>query len=95
MKIARMLPGVVMLVSGAAAEAGDSVLTDQNDDSTSRMLQAYKKEQVSCGVVGRELECISAQFEFELAVEHPDARQETGCASGTDCETAPANFWGM
>ena len=95
MKIARMLPVLVMLVSGLAAEAGDIVLTDQNDDYTSRMLQAYKKEQVSCGVVGKELECISAEFELEQAAEHLDALQQPGCASGTDCEAAPPGFWGM
>ena len=95
MKIAKMLPGLVMLVSGTAAGAGDPVLTDQYDDSTSRMLQAYKTEQESCGVPGKELECISAQFQFELAAGQLDARQKSGCASGTDCETAPTNFWGM
>jgi hypothetical protein len=95
MKIARMLPGLVMLVSGTVAEAGDVVLTDQYDDSTSRMLQAYKKEQASCGMPGKELECISAQFELEQAAEHLDALQQPGCISSTDCEAAPAGFWGM
>ncbi len=95
MKIARMLPGLVMLVLGTAAGAGDSVLTDQYDDDPGRMLQAYKKEQVSCGVVGRELECITAQFELELAAERLDIQQVHGCTSGTDCEATPADFWGM
>ena len=95
MKIARMLLGLVMLVSWSAAGAGDIVLTDQYDDYTSRMLQAYKKEQASCGVAGRELECLSAQYELELAAEHLDALQGRGCAGGDDCESGPANFWGM
>jgi hypothetical protein len=95
MKITRMLPGLVMLVSGTAAEASDSVLTDQYDDYASRMLQAYKMEQASCGAVGRELECLSAQFELEQAAERLDTLQEHGCASGTDCEAVPADFWGM
>jgi hypothetical protein len=90
-----MLTVLVMLVSGFTAEAGDIVLTDQNDDYTSKMLQAYKKEQVSCGVAGRELECISAEFELEQAAEHLDALQQPGCASDTDCEAAPPGFWGM
>jgi hypothetical protein len=94
MKIASMLPGLMMLVSWTPAGAGDIVLPDQYDDYTSRMLQAYKKEQASCGVTGRELECISARFELELAAEHLDAPQQPGCAGGADCEAAPANFWG-
>ena len=95
MKIAKMLQGLVMLVAGTTAGAGDRVLTDQYEDHTSRMLQAYKKEQASCGVAGRELECIAAQYEMELASERLNGLQEPGCAGGTDCEAAPANFWGM
>jgi hypothetical protein len=94
MKIAKMLPGLVLLVLGTGARAGDAVPSDPYDDYTSRMLQAYKKEQASCGVTGRELECISARFELELAAEHLDAPQQPGCAGGADCEAAPANFWG-
>jgi cytochrome c553 len=95
MKIARMLTGLVLLLLENAAGAGDIVLTDQYDDYTSRMLQAYKKEQAACGVAGRELECLSAQYEMELVAKHLDALQGRGCAGGSDCESAPANFWGM
>jgi hypothetical protein len=95
MKIARMLPGLMMLVWGIAAGAGDIVLTDQYDDHTSRMLKAYQKEQAACGVAGKELECLSAQYEMELVAERLDAVSAPGCAGGTDCAEAPANFWGM
>ena len=95
MKIANMLPVLVLLVPVSTAGAGDIVLTDQYDDYTSRMLQAYKKEQETCEVAGRELECLSAQYEMELVAEHLDALQGRGCAGGSDCESAPANFWGM
>jgi hypothetical protein len=95
MKIAKMLQGLVMLVAGTAAGAGDRVPTDQYEDHTSRMLQAYKKEQASCGVAGRELECLAAQYEMELAAERLDSLHEPGCAGSSDCEAAPANFWGM
>jgi cytochrome c553 len=95
MKIARMLTGLVLLLLENAAGAGDIVLTDQYDDYTSRMLQAYKKEQAACGVAGRELECLSAQYEMELVAKHLDALQGRGCAGGSDCESTPANFWGM
>jgi len=95
MKIARMLFGLVVLVSWSIAGAGDIVLTDQYDAYTSRMLQAYKKEQAACGVTGRELECLSARYEMDLVAEHLDALQGRGCAGGSDCESAPANFWGM
>jgi hypothetical protein len=95
MKIARMVCGLAVLISCNAAGAGDVVLTDQYDDYTSRMLQAYKKEQASCGVEGKELECLTAEYEMERAANHLDALQGRGCAGGSDCETAPANFWGM
>jgi hypothetical protein len=95
MKIASVLAGLVLLIPGGAARAGDIVLTDAYDAYTSRMLQAYKKEQAACGVTGRELECLSAQYEMELVAEHLDALQGRGCAGGSDCESAPANFWGM
>ena len=95
MKIARILTGLMLLILGSAAGAGDIVLTDEYDDYTSRMLQAYKKEQAACGVVGRELECLSAEYELELVAKHLDALQGRGCAGGNDCESAPANFWGM
>jgi hypothetical protein len=94
-KIARMLTGLVLLTLGIAAGAGDIVLTDEYDDYTSRMLQAYKNEQAACGVAGRELECLSAEYEMELVAKHLDALQGRGCAGGSDCESAPANFWGM
>ena len=95
MKISRTLTGLIVLILGSTAGAGDIVLTDEYDDYTSRMLQAYKKEQAACGVVGRELECLSAEYELELVAKHLDALQGRGCAGGNDCESAPANFWGM
>lgn len=95
MKITRMLTGLVLLILGSAAGAGDIVLTDAYDAYTSRMLQAYKKEQAACGVAGRELECLSAEYELELVAKHLDAVQGRGCAGGSDCESAPVNFWGM
>ena len=95
MKSARMLFGLVVLVSWSTAGAGDIVLTDQYDAYTSRMLQAYKKEQAACGVTGRELECLSARYEMDLVAEHLDALQGRGCTGGSDCESPPANFWGM
>ena len=95
MKIASMLFGLVMLVSGSTAGAGDIVLTDQYDTYTSKMLQAYKKEQASCGVAGRELECLSAQYEMDTVAEHLDTLQGRGCTGGSNCESAPVNFWGM
>jgi hypothetical protein len=94
-KIARILTGLVLLTLGSAAGAGDLVLTDEYDAYTSRMLQAYKNEQAACGVAGRELECLSAEYEMELVAKHLDALQGRGCAGGSDCESAPANFWGM
>jgi hypothetical protein len=94
MKIAKMLPGLVLLVLGTGARAGDAVPSDPYDDYTSRMLQAYKKEQASCGVAGRELDCLVAQFESELIARGLDTLQEPRCASGADCKPAPANFWG-
>jgi hypothetical protein len=95
MKIANVLAGLVLLIPWGAVGAGDIVLTDAYDAYTSRMLQAYKKEQAACGVAGRELECLSAQYEMELVAEHLDALQGRGCGSGSNCESAPANFWGM
>ncbi len=95
MNISRMLAGLLLLTLVDAAGAGDIVLTDEYDAYTSRMLQAYKKEQAACGVAGRELECLSAQYEMELVAEHLDALKGRGCADGSDCESAPANFWGM
>jgi len=94
-KIARILTGLMLLILGSAPGAGDIVLTDEYDAYTSRMLQAYKKEQAACGVAGRELECLSAEYELELVAKHLDALQGRGCAGGSDCESAPANFWGM
>jgi hypothetical protein len=90
-----LLQGLMMLVSGYAAAADQNGMTDQYDDYTSRMLHAYQKEQASCGVTGKELECLNAEYEMERAASHLDALQEHGCAGGGDCETAPANFWGM
>jgi hypothetical protein len=97
MKIANMLPVLVLvlLVPVCTAGAGDIVLTDPYDDYTSRMLQAYKKEQETCEVAGRELECLSAQYEMERAANHLDALQGRGCDGGTDCGSVPGNFWGM
>ena len=95
MKITRTLTGLILLILGSTAGAGDTVLTDEYDDYTRRMLQAYKKEQAACGVAGRELECLAAEYEMELVAKHLDALQGRGCAGGSDCETAPANFWGM
>jgi hypothetical protein len=95
MKMARLLLGGVVLVSGISAGAVDIDLSTPYDENTSRMLQAYKKEQASCGVPGRELECLSAQFEWELAAEHLGTRQEPGCGAGVDCEASPPNFWGL
>jgi hypothetical protein len=95
MNISRMLAGLMLLILVSAAGAGDIILTDEYDAYTSRMLQAYKKEQAACGVAGRELECLSAQYEMELVAEHLNALQGRGCAGGSDCESAPANFWGM
>jgi hypothetical protein len=95
MKTARMLPGVMMLVLARVAQAGDVVPPDQYDDYTSRMLHAYKKEQASCGVPGRELECLTARYELERAAEHQDPPHVPGCTSSADCNTAPASFWGM
>ena len=95
MKIARTLTGLILLILGSTAGAGDSVLTDQYDDYTSSMLQAYKKEQATCGVTGRELECLSAEYELELVAKHLDTLQGRGCAGDNDCESAPVNFWGM
>jgi hypothetical protein len=94
-KISRTLTGLIVLILGSTAGAGDIVLTDEYDDYTSRMLQAYKKEQAACGVEGRELECLAAEYELELVARHLDALQGRGCAGGSDCESAPANFWGM
>jgi hypothetical protein len=91
----RRLAGLLLLILVSTAGAGDIVLTDEYDAYTSRMLQAYKKEQAACGVAGRELECLSAQYEMELVAEHLDALQGRGCSGGSDCESAPANFWGM
>jgi hypothetical protein len=94
-KITRTLAVLILLIIGNTARAGDIVLTDQYDDYTSRMLQAYKKEQAACGVAGRELECLSAEYELDLVAKHLDALQGRGCSGGNDCESAPANFWGM
>jgi hypothetical protein len=94
-KITRTLAVLILLIMGNTARAGDIVLTDQYDDYTSRMLQAYKKEQAACGVAGRELECLSAEYELDLVAKHLDALQGRGCSGGNDCESAPANFWGM
>jgi len=95
MKIASMLQGLVLLVSWNAAAAGDLVLTDAYDDYTSRMLQAYKKEQETCDIAGRELECLSAQYEMERAANHLEALQGRGCSGDRECGSAPGNFWGM
>jgi hypothetical protein len=94
-KISRTVTGLILLILGSTAGADDIVPTDEYDAYTSRMLQAYKKEQAACGVVGRELECLSAEYELELVARHLDALQGRGCAGGNDCESAPANFWGM
>jgi len=94
-KTARTLTGLILLILGSTAGAGDIVLTDEYDAYTSRMLQAYKKEQAACGVAGRELECLSAEYEMEQVARHLDALQGRGCTGGNDCEPAPANFWGM
>ena len=95
MKISITVTGLILLILGSTAGADDIVPTDEYDAYTSRMLQAYKKEQAACGVVGRELECLSAEYELELVARHLDALQGRGCAGGNDCESAPANFWGM
>jgi len=95
MKITSILQGLVLLVSWSAAGAGDIVVTDQYDDYTSRMLQAYKKEQEACNVAGRELECLSAEYEIERVANHLDALQGRGCADEGKCGSAPGNFWGM
>jgi cytochrome c553 len=98
MKIASILPGLVsllLLVSWSAAGAGDTGLTDQYDAYTSRMLQAYKKEQESCDVAGRELECLSAEYEIERVANHLDDLQGSGCTDAGKCGSAHGNFWGM
>jgi len=95
MKIASMLQALVLLLSWSAADAGDIVLTDVYDDYTSAMLRAYKKEQENCDVAGRELECLSAQYEMERVANHLDTLQGRGCDDGRDCGRAPDNFWGM
>jgi len=94
-KISITVTGLILLILGSTAGADDIVPTDEYDAYTSRMLQAYKKEQAACGVEGRELECLSAEYELELVARHLDALQGRGCAGGNDCESAPANFWGM
>jgi hypothetical protein len=94
-KIARTLTKLMLLILSGTAAAGDVVLTDEYDAYTSRMLEAYKKEQASCGVAGRELECLSAEYEMDLVAKHLDALQGRECAGDSDCESAPANFWGM
>jgi hypothetical protein len=95
MNISRTLTGLLLLTLVNTAGAGDIILTDEYDAYTSRMLQAYKKEQAACGVAGRELECLAAEYELELVAKHLDALQGRGCAGGRDCESAPDNFWGM
>jgi len=95
MKITRMLQGLVLLVSWSAAGAGDVVSTDAYDDYTSRMLQAYRKEQETCDVAGRELECLAAEYEMERVANHLDALQGRGCDGEQNCGSAPGNFWGM
>jgi hypothetical protein len=95
MKIASMLQGLVLLVAWSAAGAGDIVLTDEYDDYTSRMLQAYKKEQETCDVAGRELECLAAEYEMERAANHLDALEGRRCGDERDCASDRGNFWGM
>ena len=95
MKIASMLQGLVLLVLWSSAGAGETVLTDEYDDYTSRMLQAYKKEQENCDLPGRELACLAAQYEMERAANHLDALQGRGCGDERDCGSTPGNFWGM
>lgn len=95
MKIASMLQGVVLLLSLNTAGAGDLVLTDEYDDYTSAMLRAYLKEQENCDVAGRELECLSAQYEMERVANHLDTLQGRGDTDDRDRGHAPDNFWGM
>jgi hypothetical protein len=95
MKIASMLLELVLLVSWSAAGADDTVVKDPYDVYTSRMLQAYKKEQEYCDVTGRELECLAAEYEMERAANHLDALQGRGCGGQQDCASTPGNFWGM
>jgi cytochrome c553 len=95
MKIASMLQALVLLLSWNAAGAGDIVLMDEYDDYTSAMLQAYKKEQETCDVAGRELECLSAQYEMERVANYLDTLQRRGGADDRDRGRAPDNFWGM
>jgi hypothetical protein len=95
MKIASMLQALVLLLLSSAAGAGDIVTPDEYDDYTSKMLRAYIKEQENCDVVGRELECLSAQYEMEQVANHLDTLQGRGCDEDRDCGSAPDNFWGM
>ena len=95
MKITTMLAALVILIYGGVAGAADPEPADTYDVYTSWMLQAYKKEQETCGVEGRELECLSAQYEMERVANHLDAVHGRGCAGGLGCESAPGSFWGM